>query len=202
MSGRADYSSHEWALLKQAAEFIGFGMLAASRSGPIGKLRELVALASCLAPGAAPAQFSQNELVVALLEDAREVPIGPASYLLHRDLIGLIVAIIMGRLRVLNHCERIAILIEARSSETEAEGLKQWLLWIARTVAEASGDNWLGMGQGVSDEEARMLNAVATALRISTVAAIPSSSTVETMPALAPPTTRRAGRFNIRRRVA
>jgi hypothetical protein len=187
VSRRADFTTSEWAELKQAAELVGFGMLGVSRSGPIGKVRELVALSSCLAPGAAPRQFSQNELVVALLEDARAEPLGPASYLFHRDLTGLIVAIIIGRLNILTHCERTATLLAAKTSQTEAEGLKQWLLWIARTVAEASGDGWLGMGRKVSEEEATMLNEVATALRISAVATVPTPSELERMLGLAPP---------------
>jgi hypothetical protein len=187
VSRKADFTTSEWAELKQTVELVGFGMLGISRSGPIGKVRELVALSSCLSPGAAPRQFSQNELVVALLEDTREEPIGPASYLFHRDLTGLIVAILIGRLYILTHCERTATLLAATSSQTEAEGLKQWLLWIARTVAEASGDGWLGMGRKVSDEEATMLNEVATALRMSVVATLPTPSELERMLGLAPP---------------
>jgi hypothetical protein len=194
VSRRADFTNREWAQIKHTVECVGFGMLAASRSGPVGKLREIVALARCLTPGAVPAQFSQNELVAALLETAREDPLGPANYLRHRDLVGLALTILIGRLTVLTRCERTAALLAAKCSHTEAEGLKQWLLWIATTVAEASGDRWLGLGRRISDEETTMLNELATALRICTVATIQASSAPETTPRLAPPSAQGASR--------
>src|SRR6185437_13249560 len=65
-----DYTSDEWALLTITPRLIGLRMLAVSRSGPIGKLREFVALSACLTPQTVPARFRRHELVMALLEES------------------------------------------------------------------------------------------------------------------------------------
>lgn len=186
MSRQADFTSYEWIHLRETVEFVGLGMLAVSRSGPVGKLRELAALSSCLTIRALPLQFKRNELVLAVLEDAAVHPIGPRAYLPYGDLSGLMVAMAVARRNVLSYCERTAALLAAKSPRSEAEGWKRWLLWIARTVAEASGDRWLGRGRKVSDDEASMLNQIAAALHTSLVAAVPTASELETMLGLLP----------------
>lgn len=186
MSRQVDFTSYEWAQVREMVEFVGLAMLAESRSGPIGKLRELAALSSCLTLRALPIQFKRNELVLAVLEDIRAQPTGPRAYLSRGDLSGLIAGIVVARLNVLDYCERIAVLLAAKSPQSEAEGLKRWLLWIARVVAESSGDRWMGLGHKLSDDEARMLNRIADGLHTSVVAAVPTAAELEAMLGLAP----------------
>ena len=186
MTRRADYTSDEWAMLTNVVELVGLGMLAVSKSGLFGKLRELTALSICLTPHAVPIQFKRNELVLSLLEEMRVQAVGPFSYLSRGDVSGLAVAVATARRRALASCARVAALLATRTSEAEADGVKRWLLRIARRVAEASGDRWLGLGRKVSAEEVGMLSQIATALQISLVAPVPTASELEVMLGLAP----------------
>jgi len=183
---RTHYTSDEWTMLKIAPELVGFAMMSVSRSGPIGKLRELGALSRCLTPRALPVQFKGNELVRALLQDAHGQAVGPFTHLSRNDPGGLIIAIATLRLRALVCCEQVAALLAAKARWAEADGMKRWLLWIATRVAEASGDRWLGFGRRVSEAEAAVLDQMATALHSSCVGTAPTAAELEAMLGLAP----------------
>lgn len=159
MSRKADFNINEWTQLKETAQLVGLAMMAISSSGPIGKVREFVALSSCLTLQAVPARFRDNELVMAIVDDY------------HVEISDLLVALLVARRNVLEHCESVAALLAARSPQAEAEGVRHWLLWVARRVGGASGDGWLGMGRKVSFEEASMLSRIAEALGFPTVEA-------------------------------
>lgn len=183
MTRRADYTSDEWALLTKSVETVGLGMLAVSNAGLIGRLRELRMLSRCVTRRALPIQFSRNELVLALLEDfdAQERASGPFQSLSSDNVAGLIAAVVAAHIRMLSRCQRVAVLLAAKSPLDEADGLKRWLLWIARCVAEASGDRWFGLGRKVTDEKANMLAEMSAALRISPIARIPSTAELEAL---------------------
>lgn len=191
MSRKADFSSYEWAYLKEAASLVGFGMIAVSKSGPIGKLREFATLSSCLTPNGIPGQFKHNELVVAVLDDIAGRSSGQRPYIFgswaNTGLSGLLVGLAIAQRSMLLQCERVTMLLAAKSPQAEADGVKRWLLWVARAVAEASGDRWLGMGRKVSDEEFTMLNQIADALHIPPVEAAPTPAELEVMLGLKPP---------------
>lgn len=185
MSRKADFSIYEWMQLKETARLVGLAMMTVSSSGPIGKVRELVALSSCLTLQAVPAQFQGNELVMAIVDDYHIEASGPLGRSIRSDngngLSELLVALLVARRNVLEHCESVAALLAARSPQAEAEGVRRWLLWVARTVAEASGDRWLGMGHKVSPEEASMLSRIAEALGFPTVESAPTPDELEVM---------------------
>jgi hypothetical protein len=164
---RADYTDDEWIELTDAAETVGLGMLAVSRSGLIGKLRELATLSRRLSARALPGQFRDNELVLALVDSlgAQSHRLGTALGHSRGGLADLIAVVIVARMRLYSCCEQVAALLAAKASPAEAEGVKSWLLWIATGVAEASGDRWLGLGRKVSDDEARALSQIAVALQ-------------------------------------
>jgi hypothetical protein len=67
---RADCSDDDWAELSGAALTVGLGMLATSRSGPIGKLREVIVLTRRLSLHSLPMQFQGNALVLAALKSS------------------------------------------------------------------------------------------------------------------------------------
>lgn len=183
MTRKADYTSVEWALLTKSVETVGLGMLAVSNAGLIGRLRELHTLSRCLTRRALPIQFSRNELVLALLEDvdAQEPASGAVQGLSSDNVAGLVAAVVAAHVRMLSRCQRVAVLLAAKSPFDEADGLKRWLLWIARRVAEASGDRWFGLGRKVTDEKANMLAEIATALQISPVARIPTTAELDAL---------------------
>jgi len=178
---QADFSGDEWAVLTNAVVTAGLGMLVASRSGLVGKLRELLALSRRLTPQAVPVQFKRNELVLALLNDPAVRAVAPFTYLVHGDLPRLIATVSRAHLHVLTNCERAATLLAVKSPWAEADGVKRWLLWIARGVAEASGDRWLGLGRRVSTEEAGMLAQMSAALHVSPIVQVPSAAQLETL---------------------
>ncbi|HKS70668.1 MAG TPA: hypothetical protein VJQ45_09615 [Ktedonobacterales bacterium] len=183
MTRRADYTSDEWALLTKSVETVGLGMLAVSNAGLIGRLRELHTLSRCLTRRALPIQFARNELVLALLEEcnAQEQASGTVQKLSSDNVAGLVAAVVAAHVRMLSRCQRVAALLAAKSPLDEADGLKQWLVWIARCVAEASGDGWFGLGRKVTDEKASMLAEIATALQMSRVARIPTTAELDAL---------------------
>jgi hypothetical protein len=69
-------------------------------------------------------------------------------------------------LRLIRCCEHVAALLATKATPTEALGMKRWLLWIARRVAEASGDRLLGLGRKLSDVEVQALTQIAVALQL------------------------------------
>jgi hypothetical protein len=173
MTNGTDYTSYEWALLITTPEFIGLRMLSVSRSGPIGKLRELATLSACLTLQGVPMRFRRNELLLGLLEDISVQDVGVSPRLSWSDVSSLAMAIATAKTRTLLCCEEVATLLADKTPWAEADGLKRWLLWLATRVAQASGDNWLGLGRRVSDAEATMLHQIATALGFSKFAPVP-----------------------------
>ncbi|HEU4783762.1 MAG TPA: hypothetical protein VFS83_10510 [Ktedonobacterales bacterium] len=163
MTRRTDYTNDEWALLTTTPRLIGLRMLAVSRSGPIGKLRELVALSACLTLQTVPARFRRNELVLALLEESDYAVSAAFRWSGMSGVAGTIAA---ARLRALPSCENVAALLMDKTPWAEADGLKRWMLWLATSVAKASSDGWLGFGRRVSAEEAALLRQIATSLRL------------------------------------
>jgi hypothetical protein len=170
---RIDYTSDEWVLLTTTPELIGLRMLTVSRSGPIGKLRELVTLSACLTPQTVPARFRRNELVLALLEDSGFQTTKALSW---SGMGGVAGAIATARLWALPSCEKVAALLMDKTPWAEADGLKRWMFWLATSVAKASSDGWLGLGFGrrVSAEEVMALRQIATSLRLTTSDTVPS----------------------------
>jgi hypothetical protein len=183
MSRQADFNIYEWTQLKETPRLVGLAMMAVSSSGPIGKVREFVALSSCLTPEAVPEQFRGNELVMAIVDDYHVETSSLLGRLLRSDngLSGLLGALLVARRNVLEYCESVTALLAARSPQAEAEGVRRWLLWVARRVADASGDRWLGMGRKVSFEEASMLSRIAEALGFPIVEAAPTPDELEAM---------------------
>lgn len=194
MTRRADYTSGEWVLLTTTVETVGLGMLAVSHAGLIGRLRELRRLSLCLTRRALPIQFTHNELVMAVLADVEDQSgarvRGPFSSLAGGDVAGLIAAVVAAHLRVLGRCERVAALLAKKSPPEEADGLKRWLMWLARYVANASGERWFGLGRTVTAEKATLLDEIAAALEVSRIVPVP---TVAQLDALLGPAPRGSG---------
>src|SRR5262249_46991211 len=159
-----DFSGDEWAVLTNAVVTAGIRLLVGAPRGPLGELRVAPALSRGLAPPAGPRPVKSHRPVPALLHDPPPRSVAPLSFLLHGGLARLVATVSRAHLHVLTNCERAATLLAVKSPWAEADGVKRWLLWIARGVAEASGDRWLGLGRRVSTEEAGMLAQMSAAL--------------------------------------
>ncbi|HEU5348158.1 MAG TPA: hypothetical protein VFU63_06060, partial [Ktedonobacterales bacterium] len=136
----------------------------------VGKLRELLALRRCLRIQTAPEAAQRNSLIRAILMDQtiRNHEFA-GSRSARGSFVSLLGAIIEARLYLLVHSEMVANLLADKTPYDEAQEVKRWLMWIARRVAEASGDGWLGTGQKISGTEDAMLDQLASSLRIVTI---------------------------------
>ncbi len=178
MTGIAEYTGDEWALLAGAPEIVGWGMLAVSGSGPVGKLREFLALRACLQLRGVPADLRQYQIIRAVLAGTHTVIHGPgALFAPGGNPVGLLATLVAPLPYMLEYSERIATLLEHTAPRDEAEGFKRWLMWIARRVAGASGAGWLGSGTKMSTSESGMLNLLAESLHL--VTAADAATTVE-----------------------
>lgn len=170
MTTRADYTGEEWTLLVDAPQMVGLGMLTVSGSGPVGKLRELLALRRCLRLDAATDDMRRNQLIMAILrgQEARKREL-QETLAVRGNSVPFMRMVIAAHVRMVGHTEKVARLLADKAPYAEAQEVKRWLMWIARRVAGASGDGWLGTGQKLSDRENHMLDRVAAALGIVTV---------------------------------
>ncbi|HEY7974892.1 MAG TPA: hypothetical protein VID72_06090 [Ktedonobacterales bacterium] len=186
MTQRTDYTSDEWTLLTETIQLVGLGMLAVSPGGPTGKQRKLRVLSSCMTPSAVPLRFKRHALVRALLEDASGQAFRRSAYPARGDVSTLMVALADAQRRMLASCERVADLLASRTPAHEAKAAKRWLLWVATTVAEASGRRWLRTRRKASAEEVSLLDQLATSLDIALIVDAPTPSELETLLGLTP----------------
>ena len=73
----------------------------------------------------------------------------------------------------LQQLEQVGTLLGQKLSQGEADEFRNFLLTLGRKVAEASSEKFLGLGKKVSDEEARALDSIASALKMSTAGFAP-----------------------------
>lgn len=186
MTTRTDYTQQEWALLAEAPMLVGLGMIATSRSGLMGTVREILAYRSCLRRETALAieRLDQpNHLIIAVLDEqpARHRVL-TAPLFSSGDPVPLLSAVLTARLRMVDHCAKIADVLADRTPYAEAQEFKRWLMWIAHRVAQAGGGGWLGSGTMVSEpEEERMLDCLAVSLRIGSIVDADTSPTRATL---------------------
>lgn len=160
MSTKADYSAEEWRLFLKGPLMVGLAVVAASPSGPLGVLREMLAVGKLVAE--TRAQPGASELLRTLVSelsapdargqvDAAEVR-GLASEQLRAHAIGA--------------CRTLAALIDRKATPAEAGELKQWLVGIAQRTARAAKEGgFLGFGGvKVSESETTAIRDVARAL--------------------------------------
>ncbi|MGZ3715146.1 MAG: hypothetical protein ACXVA4_06995 [Ktedonobacterales bacterium] len=183
MTELAEYTGEEWSLLLGAPEVVGWGMLAMSGSGPVGKLREFLALRACLRMRGVPADLRKYRIIRTVLASTHTAIHRPGALpSIGGNPVELLATLIAPRQYMLEYSERIARLLEHTAPHDEAEGFKRWLMWIARRVAGASGIGWLGTGTRMSDNESGMLNLLAESLHLVTAADVATTVEAETLP--------------------
>ncbi len=165
MTGKADYTSEEWWLLKETPLIAGAAVMVAAPSGTAGTLQEMVANATSLVTTAA--SFPENELIQALVtpDDGSSFKAAPAEAgdpnMQARD----------ERVKAdaLDKCRRTADLLDKKSTPEQAREYKQWVMEIGGAVASAAEEGGiLGIGKKrVSEPEVKVLVEIADALRYS-----------------------------------
>lgn len=155
MANKTNFTVDEWDQLRLAPMNAALLVMAASPSGPLGLVKESSALSEALATTMASAQ---TELLQVLALDLQE------NTILHKLKQTEPEAM---RAATLDACRQVSNLLYRKASETEAAEFRQWLLSIARKVAEAAKEGgFLGFGgTAVSEEEAAALDQLEIALR-------------------------------------
>jgi hypothetical protein len=140
MTTQADYTAEEWNTLAAMPAVVGLAVILADQSQPRGRKAELAALGDSAA--AAAADFSDNELVQALLPAAQAAATSEqvAEYgKAKRTEKALEVAV--------TWCEKVNALLAAKSPFLEADGYKRFVLSTGLNVALVSADaEYLGIG--------------------------------------------------------
>ena len=166
MSIKVDYSADEWKLCLKAPVMAGLVVVSASPSGPLGVLRELFAVSKIVTDTRTRLQGdAANALLSAIVAelasaDGRTQAVDPA------ELRGLGTEQL--RAHALDACRALAALLDEKASAGEAEGVKRWLVGIARSTAEAAKEGgFLGFGgTQVSEKERGAIRDVSAALGI------------------------------------
>lgn len=149
MASKADFSADEWKSLVAAAPMVGMAVTAASPSGPLGVMKEMMSVGMAMAEVLSTP--NSNPLVAALITDVKDrltKPEAPKG----------ITNIEEAKTAALAHVKAVSALV-ALKAPADAAGFNEWLLGIGARVAEASNEGgFFGFGgTRVSDQEKAML---------------------------------------------
>lgn len=158
MSKSTDYEAEEWKLISSAPMLAGLAVSVADLSGPVGMVKEAMAVVNAVTQTATSAS---NELIRSVAEaikagggkpDTSEIKTDPAN----------------ARTLLIQRCKKAAALVQQKSP-VEAEEYRRWLVSLARKTAEAAKEGgFLGFGgTTISDAENAALREIATALGVS-----------------------------------
>jgi len=165
VSTKSDYTQEEWQLLLDVPPLVGTAVMVAGRSG-LGSMKEAFALASSVLGG--KKGFENNTLVGALvdgrLKDGDRSAIENFSSNPYR---GLPPEEILAA--AVEKSRAVLELLAVKSQPQESHEYRGWAMSIGDKVANAAKEGgFLGIGgERVSEEEKRVLDAVADALDIS-----------------------------------
>jgi len=156
----AGYAADEWTQIRQAPLLMGLVVVTASPSGPVGLVKELLAVGKLLSDvhtGDTP-----NELVKALAADLA-TPEARAQ-LRAPEFRGMSPE--QARAQALEALRRVGALLDRKTTAAEAGGFKRWLLSVGERVAGAAKEGgFLGIGgTRVSERETAALQDAAAAL--------------------------------------
>ena len=154
---KVDFTADDWHLIVSAPSLVGLAVSAASPSGPLGVVKEMLAVGMSIMDLAK--QQPDNELIQAVVEDIRH----HESEMARPDAgAGFDDA----KTWALNELARVSDLLPADEDSAEAFGFRRWLVAIADRVAEASKEGgFFGIGgEKVSDAEESAIDEVTAAL--------------------------------------
>jgi hypothetical protein len=161
MTTRVNYTSEEWKMLCTAPLSVGGTVAAASRSGLVGTFKEGLAIVNGMLNAAHRHPGSQ------LIQDV--APMG-----IDRGQIDALTNTARGMLRqsqandtqTVEICRQVANLLQVKTTPTEADEYKRWLIEIGQEVAKAANEG-ANTGVAISKEEDQTLQRVAGALGVS-----------------------------------
>ena len=154
MTTRADYTDDEWKLLMSSPTLVGMGVSLAD-FGLVSFAKEFTALIRAVI--GAKEKYPNNQLVQALVaefekKDTGAEPPAPDEKKSQDDMLGDI--------------RKVAALVDSKAGADEARGFKVFLVDLSETVANASGEGFLGFGEKVSDKERDYLQKLRSTLAV------------------------------------
>ncbi|GCE05798.1 hypothetical protein [Dictyobacter aurantiacus] len=163
MINRTDFTDHEWKQLEDLPIIIGSGIVAISRSGAIGKIKEAMSLIS--GPREAAKQFPANQLIQELLssEGTKSSQEEDHEKVLFVNDPAQVTGFLMER------CREVVTILDSKVSVEEANDYKRWIVASAEHVANTSkSGGFLGFGgKHIDDREAQFLQTLRETLGIS-----------------------------------
>lgn len=147
LANKSDFSSSEWALIKDAPYWVQTAITAAEgRMGLVEKRREAKALDDFLA-----SYKASNELVRAVVAEAKDGKHDVNSKASLEE--------------VGAKLEDIADAVEKKTNSREFDAFNEFLLDVGEAIAGAMSENMLNKKDTISDEEEEALHLISTALR-------------------------------------
>ena len=161
MATKADFTQEEWAQIRKSPVMASIAVVAASPSGPVGVIKEMLAMGRLI--GETKLKSGSNGLVDALVADlASREGMEQAK---PDELKGMSAA--QAHTRAVEALKEVATLVD-RKAPADAAGFKTWIQDVASRVANASKEGgFLGIGGTlVSGEEQAALQEMAAALGV------------------------------------
>lgn len=158
MTAKDKFTPEEWKTLLQAPILVGFAVVAASPSGPVGFVKEMSAVAGSLIDGEQSA--APDSLLGAVISEIKADPRALIAEPHERP------SIAEAKTKTLENIHQVVQLLAAKAGPEEADAYKRWLLSVGHKVAEAGKEGgFLGFGGvQVSENETAVLNEIAGAL--------------------------------------
>src|SRR5262247_3188678 len=154
MSKSTDYAAEEWKLISSAPMLAGLVVSVADLSGPVGMVKEAMAVVNAVTQTAAG---TSNELIRSVAEAIKAGGGKPDTSEIRSDPTN-------ARTLLIERCKKAAALVQQKSP-VEADEYRRWLVSLARKTAEAAKEGgFLGFGgTPVSDAENAALRDIAMA---------------------------------------
>ncbi|MGH8489764.1 MAG: hypothetical protein ACREXS_13085 [Gammaproteobacteria bacterium] len=159
MTKKEDFTAEEWQCIVSAPPMVGMAVAAASPSGPVGTVKEMVALGKALEEVAE--RGNSNGFISAVVADLKGRVTQPAAQ-------ERIASAEAAKEHALSQLRKASEILFRKVSDAEGQRYKRWLVTLAERVAEAAKEgSVLGFGgKLVSDEERSAIRQIAFALGI------------------------------------
>ncbi|MGH8487318.1 MAG: hypothetical protein ACREXS_00190 [Gammaproteobacteria bacterium] len=158
MTKKEEFTAEEWQCIVSAPPMVGMAVAVASPSGPVGAVKEMVALGKAFEEVAE--RGNSNGLISAVVADLKERVTPPAA---PQERIASAEA---AKQHALSQLRKTSEILFRKVSDAEGEEYKRWLVTLAERVAGAAKEgSVLGFGgELVSDEERSAIRQIAFAL--------------------------------------
>jgi hypothetical protein len=159
MSTKTDFTPEQWDTIVKTPLMVGWAIVAASPSGPVGMMKEMSAMARVVMDSGK--QAAEGSLVRAITDEIKLRAFDKeegAEKLAVSDV----------KPRALKLCRDAIAAISGKDQPGEAEAFRIWLMSVANAVAEASKEGgFLGFGgTRVSEDEQAALKELAATLDV------------------------------------